>query len=370
MSWFSSSTPKRAPCDDVPTSTKEEKRIMLLNVVITQKLGEKHTPDARHLKQLTRSLHREKDKTFLPKALKWYEEDVAWRKEIQPELFVSNPSKEFRNIISQYPYYIYGQDRKGHPVWYDCIPESSSLVEKLSQKTLMERHLRPQEQMKVLKEYLRTNNECNGNNELYQHVYVLDVGNAGWGSMSSSNIENIKTMFSVLKSHYVEVTDMIYIVNASFAFRATWKIISPFVDEGTREKVKVYGSGYLEKLLKRIDINQIPKRFGGQAKAPLSLGEVVTLDAYGNKRETKETIDLEPVCDDKPSLEFVTSISVPQTSQSPSTTEASTTDTPSLCKTHRTSVEDLSEQINESSLSSPEVEVKDDIGNGTSLSSV
>jgi len=360
MSWFSSSTPKRAPCDDVPTSKKEEKRVAVLDIVITQKLGDNHITDARHLKQLTRSLHREKDKTFLPKALKWYVEDVAWRKETQPELFVRSPSKEFRNIISPYPYYIYGQDRKGHPVWYDCIPESSSLVEKLSEKTLMERHLRPQEQMKVLKEYLRVNNECNGNNDLYQHIYVLDIGNAGWGSMSSSNIENIKTMFSVLKSHYVEVSDMIYIVNASFAFRATWKVISPFIDEGTREKVKVYGSGYLEKLLKRIDINQIPKRFGGKAKAPLALGEVVMLDADGNQREMKDTAGLD---DEKLSLEFGASITVPQTSQNSSTTEASITDAPSF-------VEELSEQMNESSLSSLEVETKDGVGNDTSLSSV
>jgi hypothetical protein len=43
--------------------------------------------------------------------------------------------------------------------------------------------------------------------------------------------------------NYPETCHAIYIVNGGMAFGAIWRIVSPFVDKGTRDKVHVVGSG-------------------------------------------------------------------------------------------------------------------------------
>lgn len=43
--------------------------------------------------------------------------------------------------------------------------------------------------------------------------------------------------------NYPESCHAIYIVNGGMAFGAIWRILSPFVDKGTRDKVHVIGSG-------------------------------------------------------------------------------------------------------------------------------
>ncbi len=43
--------------------------------------------------------------------------------------------------------------------------------------------------------------------------------------------------------NYPETCHAIYIVNGGMAFGAIWRIVSPFVDKGTRDKVHVIGSG-------------------------------------------------------------------------------------------------------------------------------
>lgn len=43
--------------------------------------------------------------------------------------------------------------------------------------------------------------------------------------------------------NYPECCDAIYIVNGGAAFAAIWRLVSPFIDKGTRDKVHVIGSG-------------------------------------------------------------------------------------------------------------------------------
>jgi hypothetical protein len=43
--------------------------------------------------------------------------------------------------------------------------------------------------------------------------------------------------------NYPETCHAIYIVNGGITFGAIWRIVSPFVDKGTRDKVHVVGSG-------------------------------------------------------------------------------------------------------------------------------
>ena len=53
------------------------------------------------------------------------------------------------------------------------------------------------------------------------------------------------------------------IVNAPWAFTATWTIIKGFIDEKTRAKVMLYGSSYKKELDKFVANDQLPEFLGG-----------------------------------------------------------------------------------------------------------
>jgi len=54
------------------------------------------------------------------------------------------------------------------------------------------------------------------------------------------------------------------IINGGMMFSGLWSIIKGWLDEKTRKAVDILGSNFLPKLLKDIDIEQIPVFLGGK----------------------------------------------------------------------------------------------------------
>lgn len=55
-----------------------------------------------------------------------------------------------------------------------------------------------------------------------------------------------------------------FVINAPFFFTAVWKIVTAWLDEGTRKKVKIYGSNYESDLFNEIDKANLPKFLNGE----------------------------------------------------------------------------------------------------------
>ena len=68
---------------------------------------------------------------------------------------------------------------------------------------------------------------------------------------------------SIGQDRYPECMGKFYIINAPWAFSAVWSIIKPWLDEVTVSKVEILGSGYKDKLLEQIPVENLPKEFGG-----------------------------------------------------------------------------------------------------------
>jgi len=54
-----------------------------------------------------------------------------------------------------------------------------------------------------------------------------------------------------------------YIINAPMLFSGIWTIIKPWLDEKTRNKITIIGSGFKEKLLADIEEKNLPEFLGG-----------------------------------------------------------------------------------------------------------
>lgn len=58
----------------------------------------------------------------------------------------------------------------------------------------------------------------------------------------------------------------LFVVNAPFLFSGVWAIVKTFLDEKTRAKIKIIGSGFTPTLLEHIDEEILPDFLGGKFK--------------------------------------------------------------------------------------------------------
>ncbi len=52
-------------------------------------------------------------------------------------------------------------------------------------------------------------------------------------------------------------------MDAPFLFSGVYAVVKSFIDEKTRKKIKIVGSGYKKKILELVDEDKLPKFLGG-----------------------------------------------------------------------------------------------------------
>ncbi len=63
--------------------------------------------------------------------------------------------------------------------------------------------------------------------------------------------------------YYPEIMGNLFVVDAPYLFSGIWAVVKGFLDERTRNKIKIQGSGYQKVLLEMVDADQLPSILGG-----------------------------------------------------------------------------------------------------------
>ncbi|XP_004503846.1 uncharacterized protein [Cicer arietinum] len=97
-----------------------------------------------------------------------------------------------------------------------------------------------------------------------QEKFVSLVELKGWG-YSNSDVRGYINALSILQDYYPERLGKLLILHAPYIFMRVWKIVNPFIDNKTREKIVFVESNKLKStLLEEIDETQLPEIFGGK----------------------------------------------------------------------------------------------------------
>ena len=91
------------------------------------------------------------------------------------------------------------------------------------------------------------------------------------GSVSTANSQTYglaKLAAQVGSDYYPEIMGNMFIVNAPMLFSGVWAVVKGFMDEKTRNKIKIVGSSYLSTLEQFMDRDTIPKFLGGNCECP------------------------------------------------------------------------------------------------------
>jgi len=73
----------------------------------------------------------------------------------------------------------------------------------------------------------------------------------------------------ISQDNYPEQLGQMVICNAPMTFTTIWAVMKGWLDEKTREKIKIKGKDYKKTLLQYVDEDQLAEFLGGTCKAPL-----------------------------------------------------------------------------------------------------
>ena len=152
----------------------------------------------------------------------------------------------------------------GRPVYVERLGQLN--IKELYAITTQERQLQRLvlEYEKFIRERLPACSKTSGH-PVETSCTILDLYN-----VSLSNFYQVKDYVSQASSigqnRYPETMGKFYIINSPWAFGAVWRLIKPWLDEVTVNKIHIIDSNYKEQLLSQIPAENLPKEFGGKCE--------------------------------------------------------------------------------------------------------
>ncbi|XP_047959438.1 phosphatidylinositol transfer protein 3-like [Salvia hispanica] len=227
---------------DVDVDDEEKKKLELMRATLEKRDPSFKDVDEQTLRRFLRArdLHVEKASTMLANCL-------TWRRTFVPKGFVSET--EVPNEIGQNKMFLQGTDKKGRPI---------SVV-------FGARHFSRKGGLDEFRRFLvfALDKLCQRTPDgVGKFTIIGDL--QGYGYCNSDIRANLAAI-TILQEYYPERLGKMFIVHAPYIFMTMWKLVYPFIDKKTRNKVVFVEDKRLrETLLEDIDENQLPEIYGGK----------------------------------------------------------------------------------------------------------
>ena len=92
---------------------------------------------------------------------------------------------------------------------------------------------------------------------------IVDLLGLSTSLMNKQIMDFINKLINVCSKYYPGIMENIYFVNTSLVFRSIWAPCKYLYEYETRERIKLLGFDYKNELLKKIQMENLPKFFGG-----------------------------------------------------------------------------------------------------------
>lgn len=225
-------------------------------------------------------------------------EDVRWRHEnnrfnLRKETVQDVLKCDLHAIYNYFPTWIQGYDKQRRPVSYRQFGKFE--VWNVLKLTTMERLVRfhAWETEQALR--LMYKESATGGYNIETFMLVTDA--AQWSTKLATNdaFAFIKGMATTDSDHYPERLGTLLVINAPTMLWWAWKICQGFVDNATKQKIKILPQDKdlcLNAMLEFIDIDQIPKQYGGSAPDPTPEDALDSMNPNPLFSKTKSSINI------------------------------------------------------------------------------
>ena len=114
-----------------------------------------------------------------------------------------------------------------------------------------------------------------------RHFIIFDMK----GMKYRCDMQKQRQLIKLANDYYPERLGIALVINANMLFWGLWKLISPWMDKTTSEKVRVFQKDYLPFLEEHVGLEHIPKDLGGTKEGDwplLSEANQHKFDSTGN----------------------------------------------------------------------------------------
>ncbi|KAI8084267.1 CRAL-TRIO domain-containing protein [Gilbertella persicaria] len=98
---------------------------------------------------------------------------------------------------------------------------------------------------------------------IHSETIIFDCTNMSLWQFHMSAFTHLKAIAEIVQNYYPETLHRLFIVNAPSAFVVMFKVIKPWLNARTLEKIHVLGNNYQSILLKYIEPENLPDFLGG-----------------------------------------------------------------------------------------------------------
>lgn len=202
----------------------------------------------------------------LQKTFEMWSDYIRWRKEKNVDEIYRTPIPEVKAAKQFYPHVWFRTDRSGRPIFIERIGKLNfeKFTSMISHEALEKHFIQDAERLIV--DIFPACSKAKGQ-LVMSTLYIMDLKGAGAKMMNSKIMDILKMASKIGQDYYPETLGQMYIVNAPMFFYGLWNIVKHFVDEKTRNKIHIMGSGYKKDLLKLVDEENLPDFLGGKATA-------------------------------------------------------------------------------------------------------
>lgn len=197
----------------------------------------------------------------LDKAAQLWEKMIKWRRENGVDTIIQEfIDTEYEDVQGYYPQCFHGIDKKGHPIYIDCLGKAD--CSKLKNVTNVDRFLR----FHIFgfeKAFAEKFPACSRN--IYSMTRIVDLDGLHWDDSTSAALDIFNRMEKINFEYYPQRIHETFYVNAGMGLRMIWAV-TKFLARVCKNPVRsthVLGRNYQNKLLKVIDEDQLPIFLGG-----------------------------------------------------------------------------------------------------------
>lgn len=191
-------------------------------------------------------------------ALRRWRLTLEWRRDYRVDGILAEPQPHFFAIKKHYPHFLHGRSVSGnHALYYEQLGKIDLVALRelgIGVPQLLRHYI-------FMAEYLWTHVEPD-----FEHgksITVLDVGGVSVSDLVGDPLDFLKESTKLIQNHYVERSQKIFVVNASYMFSWLWRMVQPMINESTRRKISILSSDMSE-LVDYVGQSALPEAYGGQ----------------------------------------------------------------------------------------------------------
>ena len=243
------------------------------------------------------------DPTHSKAKAKW-EESHKWREEQKVWRIHSTPHNHFAEIKKAYPHFVHGFSKAGYIIVYEqpgkmklkgLFRSGCTVDDMIHHYVYLMEYIGNvlSEDPQIIEARRRWCNE-NGKSEL-EHwgiMVVMDVSGAGPSMLSGDVLRYLKRAGETNSAHYPSTIKRAFVVNSPFYLAGIFSGIHNILPESVHVEL-LGGSTQIQHLTEFIDLDQIPKEYGGTSQYaldqhPFEIGMTKLADSSNDNLRDKE----------------------------------------------------------------------------------